>query len=199
MRATRIAMFGFVIGFYAVFAASANAQCGVSLNGDRPVFPARSAFQAMRAPNAFQEMRAPSQEAGDLFASDGTFASDATIVGLWDVKFISDNVVVDEGFDQFHSDGTEILNDTPPPATGNVCLGIYKLPATTSIKLKHPSWIYDPTNTFVIGRATILEQINLDRGGRVFTGTFTIQFRDLDGNPIAPDFSGQLRGERITP
>lgn len=193
MRATRIAMFGFIIGFYAVFGASANAQCGVSLDGDRPVFPARSAFQQMRAQIAFQELRVPSQEAGDLPASD------ATIVGLWDVKFISDNVVVDEGFDQFHSDGTEILNDTPPPATGNVCLGVYKLPATTSIKLKHPSWIYDPTNTFVIGRATILEQINVDRRGNFFTGTFTIQFRDLDGNPIAPDFSGQLRGDRITP
>lgn len=193
MRATKIAMFGFVIGFFAVFATSANAQCGVTLDGDRPVFPARSTFQQMRAPAAFQEMRAPIQEATDLFASD------ATIVGLWDVKFISNGEVVDEGFDQFHSDGTEILNDTPPPATGNVCLGVYKLPATTSIKLKHPSWIYDPTNTFVIGRATILEQINLDRGGNIFTGTFTIQFRDLSGNPIAPDFSGQLRGDRITP
>lgn len=193
MRATKIAMFGFVIGFFAVFATSANAQCGVALDGDRPVFPARSTFQAMRAPAAFREMRAPIQEATDAFASD------ATIVGLWDVKFISNGEVVDEGFDQFHSDGTEILNDTPPPATGNVCLGVYKLPATTSIKLKHPSWIYDPTNTFVIGRATILEQINLDRGGNIFTGTFTIQFRDLSGNPIAPDFSGQLRGDRITP
>ena len=192
MRA-RIAMFGFVIGLYAVFAASANAQCGVSLNGDRPVFPARSAFQEMRAQTAFQEMRAPVQEAGDPSASD------ATIVGLWDVKFISDNVVVDEGFDQYHSDGTEILNDTPPPATGNVCLGVYKTPAKRTIMLRHPSWIYDPTNTFVIGRATILEQITVDRGGNFFTGTFTIQFRDLDGNPIAPDFSGQLRGDRIAP
>lgn len=193
MRATRIAMFGFAIGFYLVFAASANAQCGVSLNGDRPVFPARSAFQEMRATPAFQEMRAPAQDA------DGLFAAEQTIVGLWDVKFIFNNEVVDEGFDQFHSDGTEILNDTPPPATGNVCLGVYKTPATSSIKLKHPSWIYDPTNTFVIGRATILEQITLDRGGNFFTGAFTIQFRDLNGTPIAPDFSGQLRGDRITP
>lgn len=181
---TRIAMFGVVVGLYAVFAASANAQCGISLNGNRPAFPARSTFQ---------EMRVPPQEAGDPLVGD------ATIVGLWNVKFISDNVVVDEGFDQFHSDGTEILNDTPPPATGNVCLGVYKTPATRSIKLRHPSWIYDPTNTFVIGRATILEQINLDPRGNLFTGTFTIQFRDLDGNPIAPDFSGQLRGDRITP
>ena len=103
------------------------------------------------------------------------------------------------GFDQFHADGTEILNDTAPPVTGNVCLGVYKLPATTSIKLKHPSWIFDPTNTFVIGKATILEQITVDRSNSFFTGTFTIQIRDLNGNPIAPDFSGQLRGDRITP
>ena len=50
MRATRIVMlFGFVIGLYALFAGNANAQCVMSLNGDRPAFPNRSAFQELRA------------------------------------------------------------------------------------------------------------------------------------------------------
>ena len=194
MKGTRIGMlFGLVIGFYVVFAGNANAQCLMTLNGDRPAFPNRSAFQEMRS-QMLTELRAPKEEPDGVVASDS-----ATIVGLWDVKFLVDNEVVDEGFDQYHSDGTEILNDTPPPATGNVCLGVYKMPATTSIKLKHPSWIYDPTNTFVIGRATILETITVDRSNGFFTGTFTVQIRDLNGNPIAPDFSGQLRGDRITP
>jgi hypothetical protein len=179
------------IGLCAAVGSSANAQCGFSIKQNRPVFANAIPSLAERAP----AQTAAAQTAAVL---DG---DDATIVGLWDVKFIADNQVVDEDFDQYHSDGTEILNDTPPPATGNVCLGVYTgtKPGGRTIKLKHPSWIYDPTNTVVAGIATILEKITLDRGGRSFTGTFTVQIRDLMGNAIAPDFSGQLHGDRITP
>jgi hypothetical protein len=172
------------IGVCAALAAPANAQCGVALNHNKVVFPASMAAMTDRV------------TAPEVTRDNG---DDATIVGLWDVKFISENQVVDEGFDQYHSDGTEILNDTPPPATGNVCLGVYEKSGARGLKLKHPSWIYEPSNTFVIGRATILESITVDRGGKTFKGTFTIQFRDLAGNPLAPDFTGQLRGDRITP
>jgi hypothetical protein len=185
MKSTKIiAMFGLLIGLCVSFASRADAQCGVSLK------PNQSAFA--RALTTTAE-RATVQEAA---AQNG---EESTIVGLWDVKFISQNQVVDEGYDQYHSDGTEILNDTPPPATGNVCLGVYERTGPRTLKLKHPSWIYDGTNTIVIGRATILEHISIDRGGRSFKGTFTIQFRDLSGNPLGPDFSGELRGDRITP
>src|SRR5689334_12663848 len=106
MKVSRIVMlFGFVIGFYAVFAGNANAQCGMMLNGDRPAFPNRSVFQDLRA-EMRTDFRRPAQDADAVVA-----AEPATIVGLWDVKFIVDNAVVDEGFDQFHADGTEILND----------------------------------------------------------------------------------------
>jgi hypothetical protein len=121
------------------------------------------------------------------------------ITGLWDLKFISDGQVVDEGFDQYHSDGTEILNDTPPPSAGNICLGVWASTGSGTLKLKHPSWIYDPTNTFVIGTATILELIKLDDSGDSFAGTFTIQLRDLSGNTLAPDLTGDLQADRITP
>jgi len=185
MKSTKlIAMFGLVIGLCAAFAVRTDAQCGVSLNHNRAFFGA--AFPAL-------EERTTVQEAAPQIGVE------PTIVGLWDVKFISDNQIVDEGFDQYHSDGTEILNDIPPPATGNVCLGVYMKNGAFGVKLRHPSWIYDPTNTMVIGRATILEQITVDRGGRSFKGAFTIQFRDLAGNSLGPDFSGQLRGDRITP
>lgn len=185
MKPTKtLAMFGIAIGLCAAFAARADAQCGVSLNHNQVAF---------RAALPMIEERTLEQEPG------AQIRLDPTIVGLWDVKFIFEGQVVDEGFDQYHSDGTEILNDTPPPATGNVCLGVYVKTGARTLKLKHPSWIFDPTNTIVIGRATILEQITVDRGGRAFKGTFTIQFRDLAGNELAPDFSGQLRGDRITP
>jgi hypothetical protein len=177
-------MSGLVIGLCFAFASRADAQCGISLKPNQSAFARALPMPAERA--VPQEAATENRE-------------EATIVGLWDVKFISDNQVVDEGFDQYHSDGTEILNDTPPPATGNVCLGVYEKTGPRGLKLKHPSWIYDPTNTIVIGRAIILENITLDHGGHSFRGTFTIQFRDLAGNPLGPDFSGQLRGDRITP
>jgi len=179
MKTTKvIALFALAVGLCTVLASRTDAQCGVSLNHNRVTFPASFAAMAER----------PAQEVGGPQTGD-----DPTIVGLWDVKFISEGQVVDEGFDQYHSDGTEILNDTPPPATGNVCLGVFARTGARSIKLRHPSWIFDPTNTFVIGRATILEQITVERNGKSYKGTFTIQFRDMSGNPLAPDFSGQIK------
>jgi len=189
-----IAMFGLAIGLCAAFASRAQAQCGLSLqqHGNRTAFAA-----TMSSAGNQSNMPATASIAQDSPVNDTH--DDTTIVGLWDVKFISENQVVDEGFDQYHSDGLEILNDTPPPATGNVCLGVYEKTGARTLKLKHPSWIYDSTNTTVIGQAIILENVKLDRGGRTFTGTFTVQLRDLFGNSLGPDITGQLKGDRITP
>jgi hypothetical protein len=180
-----VLMFGLVIGFCGAFASSAKAQCGPQLKNKQPAL----AFSIQA-----KEDRATEQKESIESAADAP-----SIVGLWDVQFLVDGQVVDEGFDQYHSDGTEVLNDTPPPAAGSVCLGVYVKTGKRSIKLKHPSWIYDATNTTVIGRATILEDITLDPGGNSFTGTFILQLRDLMGNPLAPDAPGQLKGDRIVP
>lgn len=193
MKSTKlIAMFGLAIGLCAAFASRAQAQCGLSLqqHGSRAALAAATPF-------AGNESTLPATASIGQEPDGGRV--NATIVGLWDVKFISENQVVDEGFDQYHSDGLEILNDTPPPATGNVCLGVYEKTGERTLKLRHPSWIFDSTNTTVIGRATILEKVSLDRGGRTFTGTFTVQLRDLFGNSLGPDITGQLKGTRITP
>ncbi|HZT58184.1 MAG TPA: hypothetical protein VFA21_06095 [Pyrinomonadaceae bacterium] len=180
-----------VIGFCAASASRAEAQCGVSLHHGNGGHAALNAAAGL----AGNQLTAPANAA----ATSEPDRDDATIVGLWDVKFISEGQIVDEGFDQYHDDGLEILNDTPPPATGNICLGVYEKTGPRTLKLRHPSWIYDQTNTTVVGRATILENIKLDKGGRTFTGTFTIKFTDLFGNSLGPDFTGQLKGDRITP
>jgi hypothetical protein len=192
MKPKFMTMFGFLILLCTALGSSANAQCVFSFNrgGASSTMMKRIAPRTEAAhKGAIAENRIDSTTAGD----------NQTITGLWDLQFISDNQVVDEGFDQYHSDGTEILNDTPPPAAGNVCLGVWAKTGTLSLKLKHPSWIYDPTNTFVIGTATILEQITLDPSGDSFAGTFTVQLRDLSGNSLGPDLTGQLQASRITP
>ena len=185
MKPTKLVpMFVLVIGVCAAFASRADAQCLGQLNQQKTAFGT-----ILRATDERVTAQQATQANGDA----------PTIVGLWDVQFILDGQVVDEGFDQYHSDGTEVLNDTPPPAAGSVCLGVYVKTGKRTLKLKHPSWLYDATNTTLIGRATILENITLDPGGNSFTGTFTLQLRDLMGNPLAPDASGQLKGERIVP
>jgi hypothetical protein len=68
-------------------------------------------------------------------SSPGDFER-ANIVGLWKITFTSGGQVVDQGFDAWHSDGLEVLNDTPPPATGNVCLGVFAQTGHCTFKLK---------------------------------------------------------------
>ena len=118
------------------------------------------------------------------------------VTGLWDIKFYAEGQLVDEGFDAWHADGIETLNDNPPPATGNVCLGVFAQTGQRTFKLKHPSWVYDETNTNVIGIATIRETITMDRSGNGFSGTFTVDVVDTSGNPVGHT-EGTVKATRI--
>ncbi len=189
MKPKLMTMSGFLILLCTAIGSSAYAQCVFSFGRNGAAVTASPMMKRITA----------TKKAVAAERADGVVALDIKgITGLWDLQFISGDQVVDEGFDQYHSDGTEILNDTPPPAAGNVCLGVWAKTGGNTLKLKHPSWIYDPTNTFVIGTATILEQITLDDDGNSFTGTFAVQLRDLSGNSLGPDLTGQLQATRIT-
>jgi hypothetical protein len=126
--------------------------------------------------------------------------NDASIVGFWHVLFISGGQTFDEGFDQWHSDGLEILNDNalPVPAngTGNVCLGVYKKTGPRTYKSKHPAWVFDATGTLV-GTTVILETLIVDQSGNHYTGSFEWINYDLKGN-VTSDTKGDLKAERIT-
>jgi hypothetical protein len=125
---------------------------------------------------------------------------DASIVGLWHVLFVSGGQVFDEGYDQWHSDGTEILNDTAPPqpanGAGTICLGVYKKTGPRTYKLKHPFWSFDATGTLV-GTGVILETVTVEREGNHYTGSFEFITYDLKAN-ITSDTTGELKAERIT-
>ena len=174
-------------------AAVADAQCGSSL-AQRQAFmlPSwNSAITALAAPRTVLSRNAEARPADQ---------SPATMVGLWDVTFTSGGSLYDEGFDQYQSDGTEIMNDITPPAAGNVCLGVWARTGGLTFKLRHPFWIFDALGINLIGKGLLLEQISLDQSGDSYKGTFTFEFRDLSGNPIPsmPDVSGDLSATRIT-
>jgi len=179
-----------VVALCTVFAANGMAQCGVSMNSRIPVV----------MPEAVSRPQTPSQDVQKGAAADAEkprAANDAfTIVGLWNVNFISGGQSVDQGFDQWNSDGTEILNDTPPPATGNVCLGVWTKTGPSTYKLKHPSWTFDAAGN-LNGTAVIRETITLGAGADSFQGPFTVDVFDLTGKNLM-HLEGTITGLRIT-
>jgi len=169
-----------------LFAAHGRADCGVTRTSKL-----KSAFHL--APKVQIAMQPEVRPASGETPKDTPAPS---IVGMWQVTFVSDGEVVDQGFDQWNSDGTEILNDMPPP--NNVCLGIWtqtSTPAGSVIKLKHPSWTFDDAGNLT-GTATIKEELTLSADGKSFMGTFTVDVVDLNGN-VLQSFAGEITGDRI--
>jgi hypothetical protein len=103
---------------------------------------------------------------------------------------------VDQAFDVWHSDGTEILNDYTDPIEGNVCLGVWTQTGPETYQLKHPSWTFD-INGNLTGTAYILETITVGSGGNEYGGPYTINFFDLSGNPVGT-YPGTIKAYRIT-
>jgi hypothetical protein len=180
-----------IFGLAGGFTGQARAECGVAANQ----FTLVPRLSATTVPDAIAIGRDGEREAYALLT---TAAPDpgpgGSIVGLWKTTFTSGGQVIDQGFDQWNSDGTEILNDEPPPQTGNVCLGVY-VKAGPSYKLKHPSWTYD-ANGNLTGTAIIREQVTVRPDANTYQGTFTIDLYDLNGNHLG-QFGGTIAATRI--
>ena len=177
-----------VLACYALLPATARASCGPAANARAGVLS--PALPSLQKPELVQR------------AAASTGASrPASIVGLWHVLLVSDGQPFDEGFDAWHSDGTETLNDTSPPqpanGAGTVCLGVYKKIGPGTYKLKHPFWSFD-ANANLAGRGVLAEIVTLDAGGNSYHGSFTLELFDLSGNLIF-EATGDLTAERITP
>ena len=131
----------------------------------------------------------------------------AAIVGLWHVTFVSrgslhipDGTVIDAGYAQWHSDGTEIMNSSRPPATGSFCLGVWKKIGPATYRLNHIGLSWNPDGT-PVGPASIREEVTVDRSGNKYTGTFSITQYDLSGiNVLTPTpIVGVIMAYRIEP
>jgi len=170
------------IVFSALTAASASANCGITKTTNPAVY--QSALQS------FERMKSKLQTLRAARSADTPLATTPSIVGLWHTVFLADPNggyytagpnVVDEGFDQWNSDGSETLNDISPPPTGNVCIGVWAQTGPLTYQLKHPTWIFDQSNINVAGVGTISEQVTLDPSGNSYSGTVTLDILDLTG------------------
>lgn len=186
MRRNQTILLLTTIALGAAITAPAYAQCGAGMAPKAAV-----AWQGLPA----LALPGPRLEALAATPAPAPHANDPSMVGLWKVAYVSGGQIVDQAFDAWHSDGTETLVDTPPPSTGNVCLGVWAQTGMT-YKLNHPSWTFD-ANGNLNGTAVIKETLTLDSHGNNFMGTFTVDVFDLNGK-LLQHLAGTVTGQRIT-
>jgi hypothetical protein len=122
----------------------------------------------------------------------------APITGLWKIQLtLPDGTVIDDAYATWHADGTEILNSSRPPVSGNFCMGVWKRTGRSTYKLNHFAMGWDPTGTIFIGPTNLKQEIVLDRNHNSYSGTFTVDQYDTNGNIIGHG-AGNVTGQRIT-
>jgi hypothetical protein len=119
-----------------------------------------------------------------------------TIVGFWHSTFTVGTTVVDDGFAEWHSDSTEILNSLRDPRTGAFCMGVWQQTGRYTYKLNHFGLAWDG-NGNLVGPANIQESITVSSDGKAYTGTFTVDQYDADGNDIQ-HAAGNVSATRIS-
>ncbi|MGO9436643.1 MAG: hypothetical protein ACLPH3_23825 [Terracidiphilus sp.] len=142
-----------------------------------------------------------------LLKGDDDDNDDVSIVGMWHVVFTGQTMnggsySLPEPFDNsvvvWHSDGTEIMNSSRPAQDGNFCLGVWQQTGRHQYLLNHIPWQgNDPMGNPQDG-AQILEKITLSPDGNSYSGKFTFQAYDANGNPTLT-VTGTLTATRITP
>ena len=129
-----------------------------------------------------------------------------SIVGMWHVVFTGQTMnggsySLPEPFDNsvvvWHNDGTEIMNSSRPAQDGNFCLGVWQQTGRRQYFLNHIPWQgNDPFGKPQDG-AQILEKITLSPDGNSYSGKFTFQAYDINGNPGLA-VTGEVMATRIT-
>jgi hypothetical protein len=143
-----------------------------------------------------------------------------SIVGMWNVSFISDGVPpnpvpagieTDFGTVQWHDDGTEfMISGGRPPSTGDVCMGVWDQIGPFTYKLKHIAlaWVSPdtppsmggpgPSPAQFLGPAVIQETVTLSKSRDTYQGHFTIDQYNADESKVLVHISGTVTGMRVT-
>ena len=122
-----------------------------------------------------------------------------SIVGFWHFKQVSGMNTFDAGYEQFHSDNTEIFNSgSRAPDTGNFCMGVWQEVGTRHYFLNHRAIGWVPGGTAPAYVATILEDFTLSPNGNSFSGSYIVTAYDLTGHFLQVISSGKVTGTRVS-
>jgi hypothetical protein len=151
---------------------------------------------AMPRPASFQS----GAGAGSLFhQADLPAVGIHSIVGMWAFRQTAGGNLVDFGFQQWHSDGTELLNSGGrAPATQNFCMGTWIQPTPGHYHLNHLALSYDSSGV-LNAKVTIKEDVVLSATGMNYSGTFSIDVHDPNSNALLQHVAGQVTAQRVLP
>ncbi|HUA21835.1 MAG TPA: hypothetical protein VMB25_23985 [Bryobacteraceae bacterium] len=111
---------------------------------------------------------------------------------------IADGTQLLWGYNQYHSDETEILNaGTRSPAQQNFCLGVWQQTGDFTYQVNHFALNYNATTGALVGKILVVEMVTVSPGGTAFSGTFAETVFDTNGNQT-DHLTGQVKGQRIT-
>jgi hypothetical protein len=130
--------------------------------------------------------------------------STPSIVGFWKFQFISkgntthnpsipDGALLDFGYMQWHSDGTELINSA---VHSDFCMGVWAETGFLTFEINHFPINYDPSG-MVASYVNLREQDTLSPSGDSYTGTITIDVYDPMGNHL-DHLAGTVVATRLT-
>ncbi len=131
----------------------------------------------------------------------------AAIVGLWKFTFVAagnpagppDGTILDTGYAEWHSDGTEIANSgSRPPPSQSFCMGVWKQVGPSTFKLNHFALSWSPDGSTFVGPGNIREEVTVDRSGNRFFGTFSVVQYDATELSVLAHVVGTVTGTRVT-
>jgi hypothetical protein len=164
---------------------------------------AKAACGSFGAPGLNSSIKLPMATQAQLALSSASEGANPTIVGLWHVIYTNsaNQLLFNDTFDTWHSDGTEFENAYLAPASGNVCEGVWRQTGRRTVTLRHIGWLFDPstpaataTNIF-----TLDENVIVARDGASYSGSFTFKVWTLDGGSTPVEVQGTISATRITP
>lgn len=122
-----------------------------------------------------------------------------SIVGFWHFKMSIGGNVVDAGNQQWHGDGTEIMNSgMRPPLIGDVCMGVWQQVGLRHYVLNHRGLGWNDTGTAFQETDVFLIDVTLSRDGNSYSGTFVLAPYDENGDLMKPPMKGTISATRIT-
>ena len=122
-----------------------------------------------------------------------------SIVGFWHFKQMDGMNLFDAGYDQWHSDGTEIYNSGGrAPATQAFCMGVWQQIGPRHYFLNHRAIGWDSGGTTPAYVATVVEDVTLSPSGNTFSGSYIVKLYDLSGHFLQVYSKGKVTATRIT-
>jgi hypothetical protein len=179
-----------ILAFSSLFSANARAACTVSPGPQ---------LDLVLPPQLLEH--APAQQSSEVPSDSSAHNSRPSITGLWFVTFYSaDGVAFDHGFDVWHSDGTEILNDNGPPepawSTGSFCMGVWKFIGHNTYKLRHLGWNFDGDGN-LSATVLILQTVTVDADGDSYRGPSVFDLYDPVSGKLMSHTTGEVKAHRI--